>query len=155
MDDSGTGANTGTDTGGSDQVSDKVSELLDDSGTGTSTGGSDKVNELLDDAGSSSEAVTSTSSSTTAPLASPTVPTSSDGFDIITSLQKSQLVGSKEVCDYLKSKRLRDKIMEIDSAGSGRRDALKRARANPEFEQFLDVMLKAVQFRKQDKVEKC
>ena len=62
---------------------------------------------------------------------------SSNGeLDIITEQQKQQLARSREVCD---------KIVEIDGAGVNRRSLLKKARANPEFEGFVDLILRTVE----------
>mmetsp|Transcript_6282 Transcript_6282/g.10265 ORF Transcript_6282/g.10265 Transcript_6282/m.10265 type:complete len:201 (-) Transcript_6282:44-646(-) len=102
-----------------------------------------------DNVSSTSEAARKThSSSASAPfMEDDSTELSSDQFHIITAQQKKQLSGCREVRDMLKSKRLRDKIAEIDGAGGARRAALKRARTNPEFEQFLDIMLRAVEVK--------
>ena len=70
----------------------------------------------------------------------------SDELDIITDKQKMLINGSKELQNMLKSKRLRDKIAEIDGAGESRREALKRARKNPEFEEFIDLVLRTIEY---------
>jgi zinc finger HIT domain-containing protein 3 len=73
----------------------------------------------------------------------------SNDLDIITDLQKQQLANCKEVRDMLKSKRMRDKIAEIDGAGGARRDVLKKARSNPEFEGFVDLMLRTAKYKQE------
>jgi hypothetical protein len=78
----------------------------------------------------------------------------SNDLAIITDLQKKQLSDCKEIRDILKSKRLRDKISEIDCSGNTRRTALKNARSNPEFEEFLDLMLRTIKYKEEEKGEK-
>lgn len=63
---------------------------------------------------------------------------------ILQPTEKEDIVQSQELRSLLKSKRLRDDIALVDSS-KDRQAALKALRArNPEFNSFVDVLLKCV-----------
>ena len=67
-------------------------------------------------------------------------PKSSLDERILSDLEKQKLRVSELVKSQLRSKRLVSDLMKIDSA-EDRQEELKRARTNPEFEQFVNTLL--------------
>jgi hypothetical protein len=65
---------------------------------------------------------------------------SSQSERILTDFEKQKLRNSELIKSQLRSKRLVSDLMKIDSA-EDRQDELKRARINPEFEQFVNTLL--------------
>ena len=66
-----------------------------------------------------------------------------DEFILLSTEQKSDLINSNEIQDALKSTRLKNDLIAIDSA-KNRQSVLKRARNKPEFEEFISKILKVV-----------
>lgn len=67
-------------------------------------------------------------------------PKSSLDERILSDLERQKLRNSELVKSQLRSKRLVSDLMKIDSA-EDRQEELKRARNNPEFEQFVNTLL--------------
>jgi hypothetical protein len=61
-------------------------------------------------------------------------------LNLLTDSQKETLKSSIKLNNVLKSKRLRECIVQIDSSRN-RQASLKAARKNPEFEEFIDTLL--------------
>jgi hypothetical protein len=68
---------------------------------------------------------------------------SSGQFRLLSEDEKQKLLSNEEITAAIRSKRLRDDLDTIDSA-KNRTAALRRARNNPEFEEFVQKMLKSI-----------
>ena len=66
-----------------------------------------------------------------------------DEFLLLSIEQKYALANSYEIQDAIKSTRLKNELTAIDSA-KDRQSILKRARNNPEFEEFINKILKVI-----------
>ena len=66
-----------------------------------------------------------------------------DEFVLLSTEQKNALTNSYEIQDAIKSTRLKNELTAIDSA-KDRQSILKRARNNPEFEEFINKILKVI-----------
>jgi hypothetical protein len=68
---------------------------------------------------------------------------SNDSVQLLSADQKSKILQSCDLIAMLKSKRLRDELISIDSS-EDRQAQLKQSRQNPEFESFITLVLEAI-----------
>jgi hypothetical protein len=66
-----------------------------------------------------------------------------DNISVLSLNQKQSLKRSREIKSYLISTRLRKKLCSIDSSAN-RQIELRKARENPEFEEFVQVLLQSI-----------
>lgn len=64
---------------------------------------------------------------------------------LLNEIEKNQIRHSKIINDMLKSKRLREQLLKIDSSDDNRQIELKKARKNEEFENFVNIILSVIE----------